>query len=382
MVILTPENDKPVEKKVGFWESQRLSKEKSFENQAHRKSLKASALYTFSYQMGAMLQGGLSLISSLEIFEIENDNPIMRILARQLRESITGGSSFSDALRKFPKAFPRLFVSMVEAGEASGTLPEMFGELTEHFSFLTNLSKRIKGAMAYPIIIIALAVVLVGALLTFVIPVFADMFADFGAQLPLPTQILISFSYFLRTNIFFIVGGLFAIFFFGSRFFATEQGKRVRDFLTWRLPLFGTLVQKSNVSRFCRTYAVLLKAGVPILRTLEICSSVTDNQYIQTACEKLKDGIKEGKQFSDIIDKETYFPKIVRHMARSGEQTGHIETMILNVSNIFNNDIQNIVSMLTSLVEPALVCFLGLVIGSIVVAMFLPIFQLSTVVAK
>ncbi|MEO0796693.1 MAG: type II secretion system F family protein [Verrucomicrobiota bacterium] len=367
-------------KKMSFAESQRLAKLKAYEKQAHRKKIKLDEITVFTQQISSMLEAGLPLVSALEALQDQTENPVFQIIIRDVRNDIAGGTSFSDAVRKFPKAFPNLFVSMVEAGEASGALADIMGKVALYFEESLALIKKVKSAMTYPIAVIGLAVILVNVLLIFVIPVFSEMFADFGAELPKPTQMLIDISNFLKYNIHWIILGAVAFVWTLKRVTATPRGRRAKDVFFSKMPIIGNLSQKVNISRFCRTYAILLRSGVPILRTLEICSSASNNTFVENACVNFSRHISQGGQLSEIIADTPYFPSMVKHMAKAGEQTGNVDGMMNKIADFYDVEVNNIVESLTSLMEPILICVLGVIIGGIVMAMFLPIFQLSSVV--
>lgn len=367
-------------KKMSFAESQRLAKQRAYEKQARKKKIKLDELTVFTQQISSMLEAGLPLVSALEALQEQTENPVFRVIIREVRLDISSGTSFSDAVRKFPKAFPNLFVSMVEAGEASGALADIMGKVAIYFEDSLALFKKVKSAMTYPIAVISLAVILVGVLLIKVIPVFAEMFDSFDAELPKPTQMLIDISEFLQTNILYIIIGFIVLVFIYKKLTATPRGREVKDTFYSKLPIVGNLTRKINVSRFCRTYAILLRSGVPILRALEICSNASNNTFIEKACANISRHISQGGQLSETIAQTPYFPSMVKHMAKAGEQTGNVDGMMNKISDFYDTEVDNIVESLTSLMEPILICVLGVIIGGIVMAMFLPIFQLSSVV--
>ena len=366
-------------KKVSFMESQRLAKIKAYEKQAKKKSVKLVELSVFTQQLSSMLEAGLPLVGALEALQDQTENPIFAIVIREVRNDVASGTAFSEACAKFPKAFPNLFISMAEAGEASGGLAEILKNTAAYFEDAVKLTKQVKGAMTYPVAVIGLAVALVNVLLIFVIPVFAEMFADFGADLPAPTQFLIDLSDFLKSYIIFLILGIVAFFFLIKKVTSTPKGRRAKDVLLLKIPVVGELIRKINLSRFCRTYAILLRAGVPILRTLEITSKAADNTYVEAACKDITRHISQGGQVSEVLAENPYFPPMVKHMTKAGEQTGNVDGMMTKISDFYDAEIETLVSALTSLMEPLLICFLGIVIGGIVMAMFLPIFQLSQV---
>jgi len=370
----------PAKKKRSFLENQKIAKRKAYEKQAKRKKVKLEELTVFTQQLAAMLEAGLPLVGALEALEEQTENPVFQVILRNVRNEVSAGRSFSESCGEYPNAFPNLFVSMVEAGEASGSLAEILDKTSVYFEETVKLIKQVKGALVYPAAVIGLAVVLVNVLLVFVIPVFAEMFNDFGAELPKPTQILIATSEFLQSYILFLIAGFIGMIWLIRRFVRTPKGRVIKDSLILKIPVVGELARKVNLSRFCRTYAILMRSGVPILRTLEIVSAASNNVFVENACREVSKHISQGGQVSEVVAADPYFPPMVKHMTRAGEQTGNVDGMMVKVSDFYDAEVETLVGALTSLMEPLLICFLGIVIGGIVMAMFLPIFQLSNVV--
>jgi type IV pilus assembly protein PilC len=360
-------------------DKQRMAKMRALERRAHTKNIKLMSLCVFTQQLSSMLEAGLPLVSALEALEDQTEDPVFRIIIRDVRTDVSGGNAFSEAARKFPNAFPNLFVSMVEAGEASGGLSSILDKVAKYFEDTVKLMKKVKGAMMYPIGVITLAVVLVNVLLIKVIPVFAEMFKGFGKALPAPTQMLIDLSAFLGSYWWMILVGLFAAWKMLSKFISTPKGRIIKDQALSKVPVVGPLLQKVALSRFCRTYSILLRSGVPILRTLEIVSNASGNTYIEHGCREIIRGISQGGQLSDTVATLPYFPPTIKHMARAGEQTGNVEGMMNKIADFYDAEVETLVDGLTSLMEPILIVFLGTVIGGIVMAMFMPIFEMANV---
>ena len=364
--------------------AQALAKQKALEKKAKTYKLDLAELSIFTGQLASLLQAGLPLVSCLEALQDQTEDQVFRIVIRDVRNDISTGTSFSAAVKKFPRAFPNLFISMVEAGEASGGLAEILGKVAGYFESTVKLTKKVKSAMTYPVAVIGLAVALVNVLLIFVIPVFAAMFADFGAKLPAPTQMLIDLSNFMKAMPPHLGGwtlalAAYAVFFFGSKFIATPEGRRKKDQFLVRAPIFGNLVHKIALSRFCRTYATLMRSGVPILRTLEIVSSASGKVQVEDACAEIAKHVSQGGQVSDIMAVNSFFPPMMKHMVKAGETTGNVDGMMNKIADFYDTEIDATVAALTSLIEPLLIVFLGVVVGGIVMAMFLPIFQLGAV---
>jgi type IV pilus assembly protein PilC len=362
-----------------FNAAQVMAKQKALEKKAKTYKLGLGELAIFTSQLASLLQAGLPLVSCLEALQDQTEDQIFRIVIRDVRNDISTGTSFSAAVKKFPRSFNSLFVSMVEAGEASGGLAEILGKVAGYFESSVKLTKKVKSAMTYPIAVIGLAIALVNVLLIFVIPVFAAMFADFGAKLPLPTQMLIDLSNFMKAWWWAIGLGAYGAYYGFGKYVATPNGRRQKDQFLVRAPIFGNLVHKIALSRFCRTYATLMRSGVPILRTLEIVASASGKVQIEDACVEIAKHVSQGGQVSDIMAVNPFFPPMMKHMVKAGETTGNVDGMMNKIADFYDTETDAMVSALTSLIEPLLIVFLGVIVGGIVMAMFLPIFQLGAV---
>ncbi|MBE7540367.1 MAG: type II secretion system F family protein [Opitutaceae bacterium] len=359
--------------------AQNLAKQKGLERKARRYKLPLQELALFTQQLSSLLAAGLPLVQTLEALQDQTEDPVFRIIIRDVRTEISAGSSFSTAVKLFPNAFNSLFVSMVEAGEASGNLAEILSKVATYFESSVKLTKKVKSAMTYPIAVIGLAVVLVNVLIMFVIPVFADMFKDFGAKLPAPTQMLINLSAFMGSYWWAIGAVIFGIIFAFKKYTKTPVGRAQLHRALLRAPIFGPLIHKITLSRFCRTYATLVRSGVPILRTLEIVSAASNKVQVEGACEEIAKHVSQGGQVSEILGTNTFFPPMMKHMVKAGESTGNVDGMLQKVADFYDTESEATVASLTSLIEPILIVFLGVVVGGIVMAMFLPIFQLGAV---
>jgi type IV pilus assembly protein PilC len=366
-------------KKSGFLAAQALAKQKAFEKKAKTYKLPLGEMAIFTQQLASLLVAGLPLVQSLEALQDQTEDPCFKVIIRDVRAEISSGNSFSTSVKKFPRSFPTLFISMVEAGEASGALAEILGKVASYFESSVKLTKKVKSAMTYPIAVIGLAVILVNVLLIFVIPVFADMFKDFGQQLPAPTQMLIDLSNFMKKWWWAIGIACFGIYKALGMFVSTPQGRRTKDLALVRAPIFGNLIHKIALSRFCRTYATLIRSGVPILRTLEIVSSASGMTQIEDACTEIAKHVSQGGQVSEVLAANTFFPAMMKHMVKAGESTGNVDGMMNKIADFYDTECDATVAALTSLIEPLLIVFLGVVVGGIVMAMFLPIFKLGAV---
>jgi type IV pilus assembly protein PilC len=369
----------PPQQKRSFLAAQALAKQKAAEKKAKRYKLPLGELAIFTQQIASLLIAGLPLVQCLEALQDQTEDPVFRIIIRDVRMDISSGNSFSAAVKKFPRSFNQLFISMVEAGEASGALAEILGKVATYFESTVKLTKKVKSAMTYPIAVICLAIALVNVLLIFVIPVFAAMFADFGAKLPAPTQALIDTSNFLKHNFHWIVLGVIGFWWVFKRLIDTPKGRRVKDLALVRAPIFGSLIHKIALSRFCRTYATLIRSGVPILRTLEIVSGASGKVQVEDACVEIAKHVSQGGQVSEVLAVNSFFPPMMKHMVKAGETTGNVDGMMNKIADFYDVECEATVASLTSLIEPLLIVFLGVVVGGIVMAMFLPIFQLGAV---
>ncbi len=359
--------------------AQTLARQKSLEKRAKRYKLPLGELAIFTQQLASLLVAGLPLVQCLEALQDQTEDEVFRVVIREVRSDISSGNSFSSSVKKFPNSFNNLFVSMVEAGEASGGLAEILGKVAGYFESTVKLTKKVKSAMTYPIAVIGLSVALVNVLLIFVIPVFAAMFADFGAKLPVPTQLLIDLSDFLKHYFFYVAIACYATYWAFSKFIATPKGRRLKDKSLIRAPIFGNLIHKIALSRFCRTYATLIRSGVPILRTLEIVASASNKVQVEDACAEIAKHVSQGGQVSEILAANEFFPPMMKHMVKAGEATGNVDGMMNKIADFYDVECEATISALTSLIEPILIVFLGVVVGGIVMAMFLPIFQLGAV---
>ncbi len=366
-------------RKISLGAAQALAKQKALEKRAKKYKLPLGELAIFTQQLSSLLNAGLPLVQCLEALQDQTEDAVFRIIIRDVRNDISSGNSFSSAVKLYPKSFNSLFTSMIEAGEASGALAEILSKVAGYFESSVKLTKKVKSAMTYPIAVIGLAVALVNVLLIFVIPVFANMFSDFGAKLPAPTQMLIDLSDFLKHNIHWLILGAIVFVWLFKKFISTPNGRRLKDLALVRAPIFGGLIHKIALSRFCRTYATLIRSGVPILRTLEIVAAASNKVQVEDACADIARHVSQGGQVSEVLAANAFFPPMMKHMVKAGESTGNVDGMMNKIADFYDTESEATVASLTSLIEPLLIVFLGVVVGGIVMAMFLPIFQLGAV---
>lgn len=334
----------------------------------------------FTRQFATMIDAGLPLVQCLEILSAQSDNPLLAKTVGEVRADVEGGSTYADALRKHPKVFDDLYVNMVAAGEAGGILDTILNRLAKHIEKAMKLKKQIKSAMFYPATIMGVAVVVIGILLVWVIPIFAKMFIDFGGTLPALTQFVIDLSHFLQRNILFIIGGFFLASWSFKRYYKTQSGRFAVDKFALKVPVIGDLIRKASVAKFTRTLGTLISSGVPILEGLAIVARTSGNKVVERALLNARQAISEGKNISDPLGKEKVFPPMVVQMIAVGETTGALDAMLSKIADFYDDEVDSAVTALTSMLEPLMMVFLGVTIGTIVIAMYLPIFKMASVV--
>jgi type IV pilus assembly protein PilC len=345
-----------------------------------RRSINIDDMVVFSRQLATMVDAGIPLVGALDILGEQMENKAFSEVILKIRDNVETGSSLSEALSRYPKVFSGLFVNMVKAGESSGMLDEILDRVATYLEKTSVLQKKIRSALIYPTVITLMAIAITIILLVKVIPVFKDIFSGFGAALPKPTQILINVSDFLRKYFFFGVGFLAIGIFLFLRYINTEKGRLRFDTTILKLPIFGILLRKVAVSKFTRTLSTLVKSGVPILSSLEIVGKTSGNKLIEMAVVNIRSSIREGENIAEPLAKSRVFPPMVVRMVSVGEQTGELEKMLSKIADFYDAQVDVAISGLTSMIEPIIIAFLGIVIGTIVICMFLPIFKISTII--
>ncbi len=334
----------------------------------------------FTRQFATMIDAGLPLVQCLEILSAQCENPVLAKAVGEVRGDVEGGSTYADALRKHPKVFDDLYVNMVAAGEAGGILDTILNRLAKHIEKSMKLKKQIKSAMVYPSTIMGVAGIVIVVLLVFVIPIFAQMFTDFGGTLPALTQFVIDISHFMQRNVIKIAAAIGLAVYGFKKYYRTPNGRKVVDKIALKLPVLGDLIRKAAVAKFTRTLGTLIASGVPILEGLGIVAKTSGNKIIEEALMNARQSISEGKTISDPLGKEKVFPPMVVQMIAVGETTGALDAMLSKIADFYDDEVDSAVGALTSLLEPMLMVFLGVTIGTIVIAMYLPIFKLAAVV--
>jgi type IV pilus assembly protein PilC len=334
----------------------------------------------FTRQFSTMIDAGLPLVQCLNILAEQSESKTLRSVTGQVARNVEAGSTLADALRRHPRTFDDLFTNLVEVGEAGGILDVVLQRLSAYIEKAAALKRKVKAAMVYPSAIIGVAIMVVIFMLTFVIPTFAQMFKDLGADLPLPTKVVLWLSTFVRSYILLIIAGMVGCVLALRSYYRTEGGRATIDALMLKLPIFGTLIRKVAVARFTRTLGTLVQSGVPILDGLRITARTAGNKVVEKAVLQCRAAVTEGKTLAEPLRVSGVFPPMVTQMISVGEQTGALDAMLSKIADFYDDEVDTAVSTLTSLLEPIMIVFLGVVVGGLVVAMYLPIFKLVTLV--
>jgi len=343
--------------------------------------VKEKDIVVFTRQFSTMIDAGLPLVQTLEILSTQVENKGFGKTLAQIKTDVESGSTYADALKKHPKVFSELYANMVAAGEAGGILDTILNRLASYIEKSMQLKKKVKGAMVYPLVVSSIAVLVIAVIMIFVVPTFSKMFTQMGGTLPLPTRIIINMSNFIAG-----IGGLMT---FGAivaivvsikQFRNTEKGKKITDMILLKLPIFGMLLNKVAVAKFTRTLGTLVSSGVPILDGLEITAKTSGNKVIEYAIMDVRKAVTGGKTLAEPITKAKVFPPMVTHMIAVGESTGALDAMLSKIADFYDDEVDASVSNLTAMMEPMLMVFLGGSVGFIVVAMYLPIFKLITLI--
>lgn len=335
-------------------------------------------LLIFTRQLATMIDAGLPLVQCMDILGSQSDNKHFAKVLMSVKSHIESGSTFSDALRKHPKVFDELYVNLIAAGEVGGILDTILNRLSEYIEKNVKLKRQVKSAMVYPISILCIAIVVVAVMLGKVIPVFEDMYKEFkGAVLPKPTQVVISISHSFTSNWYIYFGGIAAFLFFISAVRRNPKGRVAFDAVMLKFPVIGGVLRKIVVARFTRTLGTLLSSGVPILDSLDICAKTSGNKIVEAAIYHAREKISEGKDLASPLGETGVFPSMVIQMIGVGEQTGAMDQMLQKIADFYEEEVDVAVGAMTSLMEPIMMVFLGGLVGGLIVAMYLPVFELA-----
>ncbi|MDD5255824.1 MAG: type II secretion system F family protein [Candidatus Omnitrophica bacterium] len=346
------------------------------------KKIKLDDLVVFSRQLSTMIDTGIPVVQSLAILSEQTENPSLKSVVGVVKQDIEAGMSFSDALAKHPQVFSDLFINMTKAGETSGMLDEVLDRLASYLEKAAALTRKVKASLVYPAVVISMAILITGVLMIKVVPTFKGIFEILGGTLPLPTRILIGVSDAIRAYfLFFIILLIIAVVLF-RRYISTEKGRYNFDAFQLKVAVLGPLTRKVAVAKFSRTFATLVRSGVAILNALEIVAHTSGNKVVEKAVMDSRSAVREGETIAKPLLKSGVFPPMVCRMIGIGEQTGQLEKMLTKIADFYDEQVDAAVSALTSLIEPLVISFLGIVIGGIVVSLFMPIFKITELVGK
>ena len=342
--------------------------------------VKGKDVVIFTRQFATMIDSGLPIVQALDILARQHENKAFRKVLNTVKEAVETGGTLADGMRKCPEAFDDLFVNMVEAGENGGILDIILERLSIHMEKAMKLKREVKTAMIYPAVVIGAAILVTSVLLLFVIPTFAELFADFGSALPLPTQIVIDMSNFFVGWWYVIGASVGTSAFMFMRFVKTPRGQEVVHPLALKLPIFGDIIKKVAVARFTRTLGTMISSGVPILEALNICARTAGNKVVERDVQRARLAISEGKSMVEPLSESVVFPAMVTQMIGVGESTGALDAMLQKVADFYEDEVDNAVTAMKQLIEPIMILVLGTIVGGLVVAMYLPIFKMGSVV--
>ncbi len=344
--------------------------------------VKERELVIFTRQFATMIDAGLPVVQCLDILYDQQDNPTFKRIIKQTKRDVEEGATLSEAMGKHPKVFDNLFVSLVTAGEMGGILDVILNRLATYIEKLASLKRRVKKAMTYPGIVVAIGFLVMAVILMYVIPVFAGLFTDAGASLPGLTMMVIQMSEFAQSYFHWILLAIILVVVGIAQFRKTPRGRHITDRILLRLPVFGMLIRKVAVARFSRTLGTMLASGIPILEGLDTVAATSGNTVIEKAIREARVAIAEGRSIAEPLEETEVFPPMVVQMIAVGEATGALDEMLAKIADFYDEEVDVAVDSLTSLLEPMLIVFLGVTIGGLLVAMYLPIFQLADVVAR
>ncbi|MCW5200783.1 type II secretion system F family protein [Desulfobulbus sp. F4] len=331
----------------------------------------------FTRQMSTMIDAGLPLVQSLQILSKQQDNPTFKRALTEILNDVETGMTLADGMRKHPKVFDSLFANMIEAGEVGGILDTILSRLAAFKEKSMALTKKIKGAMTYPVICLGIAGLILAVILIFVIPVFKDMFASMGGALPKPTQIVVDLSEFAIANFFYIIGAAWVAGFLFKKYYNTEKGRVQIDAIMLQTPVAGPLIRKVAVAKFTRTLSTMLESGVPILDALQVVAKTAGNKIIEQAVFHVASSIAEGRPIAEPLEESGVFPAMVVQMINVGESVGALDAMLSKIADFYDEEVDQAVDNLTAMIEPFMMVFLGTTIGGLVIAMYLPIFTMA-----
>ncbi|HOY09360.1 MAG TPA: type II secretion system F family protein [Candidatus Omnitrophota bacterium] len=345
-----------------------------------QKSVKPEDLVIFSRQLSTMVDAGIPILQALDALQEQITQAYFQSVVIAVRDDIQMGSSLSAAFAKHPKAFDTLFVNMVKVGETGGVLSAILDRISSYLEKTLKLKRKVKSALIYPAVVVFMAIVITVILLVKVVPTFASIYDSFNSELPAMTQMLIGASDLLKNNLLYLIGGIVLSVFLLTRWYQTDRGREALDKASLRVPIFGELIRKVAISRFSRTLATLLQTGVPILESLDIVGKTSGNRVIENVVISVKNNVREGESIATPLVKSGVFPPMVTRMISIGEKSGQLEKMLGKIADFYDDQVDAAVAGLTSIIEPLIIGFLGIIVGFIVIALFLPIISITQII--
>ncbi|MCC7441223.1 MAG: type II secretion system F family protein [Bdellovibrionales bacterium] len=334
-------------------------------------------LVVFTRQLHVLISSGVPLVQSLEVLQDQMTDRALKSILSAVKEKVSGGAFLWEALSTYPKAFPRIYLALIRAGESSGAMDTMLKRLSTYLEDADRIRKMLKSAMTYPIVVISIGIGVVFAMLAFVIPKFEELLTSAGQELPGPTKFVIDASHFVVGNFFYLVTGTIALVYVINRYVKSDEGRAVMHRVLFRAPLFGNLTQKAGVARFCRTMSTLLSSGVTLVDAIDICRMTIDNTVLEDAVSKIRADVESGKTLGAVVGKISVFPRMAVQMITVGETTGNLDRMMDKVADFYEQEVEQIVGGMSKLIEPFVLVFLGGAVGGLMIAMYLPIFKLA-----
>lgn len=358
-----------------------LREEKKKLLKAKDRKVKLDDLVVFSRQLATLIDAGIPLVQALRILSEQIENKVLKNVVISIRQDIESGMSFYDAMARHPNIFSDFFINMARAGEASGMLNEVLDRIATYLEKSAALSRKVKSSLVYPAVVISMAIIITAVLLVKVVPTFKGIFDLLGGELPLPTRILIGVSDLLRQYFLLALGGLVVLGFIFQKYISTEKGRYLFDSQKLKMPILGPLFVKVAVAKFARTFATLTRSGVSVLNALDIVSKTSGNKVIEASVTGCRISVREGEPIAQPLSQGGIFPPMVCRMISVGEQTGQLEKMLSKIADFYEEQVDAAVGGLTSMIEPLVIAFLGIIIGGIVISLFLPIFQITQLIA-
>lgn len=346
------------------------------------KKVKTKELVIFSRQFTTLIESGISAVNALDILKDQAETENFKNIIISILTDLKKGSGLAESLRKYPQAFPLIYINMVDAAEVSGNLPVILQRLSEYLEKMASLRRKVIGSMVYPAIVVTLTIAMTSFLLIKVVPTFSQLYSSLGAQLPLLTQILINISQILKKYFFLVLAAIFICIFLIKKYISTPRGRKKYHLFLLKLPVLGDLFRKISLTRFSRTFATLIKSGVPITSSLDVVAKTSGNKIIEEVIFSAKKSVQEGVPISEHLKENKIFPPLMVRMIAVGERSGKLEYMLSKIAQFYEEQTDAAISALASTLEPILIVFLGVVVGFIVIAMFLPIFNISRVLLQ